>query len=156
MHSCRLPDSASRGVVFRIRISPRSRSQNLNGSKCSVRDLCRTDFCKNPRKSASLPCPFKHQPPSSHTKSSVYCPAKIEEVKKSLPNDRGWRKAMVKTGCCRWFFLKRPVLQELFFLSGCVSCIPSKEYSKERNRSGRICICLCRFTIECSETLTHT
>ncbi len=24
-----------------------------------IRDLCRTDLCKNPRKSASLPCPFK-------------------------------------------------------------------------------------------------
>jgi hypothetical protein len=58
MHSCRLPDSASRGVVFQLRISPRIRSQNRNGSKCSVRDLCRTDLCKNPRKSASLPCPF--------------------------------------------------------------------------------------------------
>jgi hypothetical protein len=58
MHCCRLPDSASRGVVFRLRISPRIRSQNRNGSKCSVRDLCRTDLCKNPRKSASLPCPF--------------------------------------------------------------------------------------------------
>ena len=58
-HSCRLPDSASRGVVFRLRISPRIRSPNRNGSKCSVNNLCRTDFCKNPRKSASLPCPFK-------------------------------------------------------------------------------------------------
>jgi hypothetical protein len=58
MHSCQLPDSASRGVVFRLRISPRIRSQNRNGSKYSVRDLCRTDFWKNPRKSASLPCPF--------------------------------------------------------------------------------------------------
>jgi len=58
MHSCRLPDSASRGVVFRLRISPRIRSQNRNGSKCSVRNLGRTDLCKNPRKSASLPCPF--------------------------------------------------------------------------------------------------
>jgi hypothetical protein len=55
----RLGESASRGVVFRLRISPRIRSQNRNGSKCSVRDLCRTDLCKNPRKSASLPCPFK-------------------------------------------------------------------------------------------------
>ncbi len=50
----------SRGVVFRLRISPRIRSQNRNGSKCSVRDLCRTDLCKNPRKSASLPCPFRY------------------------------------------------------------------------------------------------
>jgi hypothetical protein len=58
-HSCRLPDSASRGVVFRLRISPRIRSTNRNGSKYSVRNLCRTDFSKNPRKSASLPCPFK-------------------------------------------------------------------------------------------------
>ena len=57
-HSCRLPDSASRGVVFRLRISPWIWSPNRNGSKYSVRNLCRTDFCKNPRKSASLPCPF--------------------------------------------------------------------------------------------------
>ncbi len=27
--------------------------------RLSVRDLCRTGLCKNPRKSASLPCPFK-------------------------------------------------------------------------------------------------
>jgi hypothetical protein len=58
-HSCRLPDSPGRGVVFQLRISPRIRSPNQNGSKCSVRDLCQTDFCKNPRKSSSLPCPFK-------------------------------------------------------------------------------------------------
>jgi len=37
--SCRLPDSSIRGVVFRIRISPRIRSQNQNSSKWSVRDL---------------------------------------------------------------------------------------------------------------------
>ncbi len=48
-----------REVVFRLRISPRIRSQNRNGSKGSVRDLWGTNFCKNPRKSASLPCPFK-------------------------------------------------------------------------------------------------
>ncbi len=47
------------GVVFWLRISPRIRSQNRKDSKCSVRDLCRTDLCKNPRKSTSLPCPFK-------------------------------------------------------------------------------------------------
>jgi hypothetical protein len=29
-------------------------------TKRSVMDLCRTSLCKNPRKSASLPCPFKH------------------------------------------------------------------------------------------------
>ncbi len=40
--SCRLPDSPIRGVVFRIWISPRIRSQNWNG-----------------RKFGSLPCPFK-------------------------------------------------------------------------------------------------
>jgi hypothetical protein len=50
---------ASGGVVFRLWISPRIWSQNWNGLKCSVRDLCRTDLCKNPRKSAPLPCPFK-------------------------------------------------------------------------------------------------
>ncbi len=37
---------------------PRIRSQNRNGSKGSVRDLWLTNFCKNPRKYASLPCPF--------------------------------------------------------------------------------------------------
>ncbi len=54
-----LPDSTSRGVVFWLRISPRFRSKNRNSSKGSVRDLWGTNFCKNPRKSASLPCPFK-------------------------------------------------------------------------------------------------
>ena len=44
---------------FRLRISPQIRSQNWNGSTCSVRDLCQTDLCKNLGKSASLPCPFK-------------------------------------------------------------------------------------------------
>jgi len=34
--SRRLPDSPSRRVVFRLRISPQIRSQNQNGSKCSV------------------------------------------------------------------------------------------------------------------------
>ncbi len=33
--------------------------QKRNGSKGSVRDLWGPNFCKNPRKSASLPCPFK-------------------------------------------------------------------------------------------------
>jgi hypothetical protein len=37
----------------------RIRSQNRNGSKCSVRDQCQTDLRKNLGKSASLPCPFK-------------------------------------------------------------------------------------------------
>ncbi len=55
----RLTKSESRRVVFRLRISPRIRSQNQNGTKCSVRDLCQTDLCKNLGKSASLPCPFK-------------------------------------------------------------------------------------------------
>jgi hypothetical protein len=53
------PDSASRGVVFRLRISLRIRSQNRNCSKCTVKDLSRTDLCKNPRISSSLPYPFK-------------------------------------------------------------------------------------------------
>jgi hypothetical protein len=57
--SCRLPDSASRGVVFRLLIYPQIISQNRNGSQRSVRDLCRTGLYKNPRKSASLPCPLK-------------------------------------------------------------------------------------------------
>ncbi len=57
--SRRLPDSTIRGVVFPIRISPRIRSQNWNGPKGSVRDSWVTNFCKNPRKFASLQCPFK-------------------------------------------------------------------------------------------------
>ncbi len=56
--SCRFADSPSRGVVFRLRISPRIWSQKGNRSKGSVRDLWGPNFCKNPRKSASLPCPF--------------------------------------------------------------------------------------------------
>ncbi len=51
-----LPDSASWWVVFGLWISPQILSQNGNGSKGSVRDSWGTDFCKNPRKSASLPC----------------------------------------------------------------------------------------------------
>ncbi len=60
----RLPTPTPRlaeSLVFRLRISPRIRSQNRNGSKCSARDLCRTDLCKNLGKSASLPCPFNLQ-----------------------------------------------------------------------------------------------
>ncbi len=56
---CRLPDSPIRGVVFRIRISPRIRSQNRNSWKCSVRDLGQSVLCKNLGKFSSLPCPFK-------------------------------------------------------------------------------------------------
>ncbi len=58
--SCWLAELASRGVVFWLRISLRIRSQNRNGAKRCVRDLCRTGLCKIPRKSASLPCPFKY------------------------------------------------------------------------------------------------
>ncbi len=57
--SRRVADSSSWGVVFRLWISPRNWSQNRNGSKGSVRDLWGTNFCKNPRKSFSLPCTFK-------------------------------------------------------------------------------------------------
>ncbi len=46
-------------VVFQLRISPQIRNQTRNGSKGSVRDPWGTNFCKNPRKSASLSCPFK-------------------------------------------------------------------------------------------------
>ena len=52
-------DSPTHRVVFRLRISSRIQNQNRSGSKCSVRDICRTDLCIIPRKSASLPCPFK-------------------------------------------------------------------------------------------------
>ncbi len=57
--SCRLPDSPIRGVVFRTQISLRIRSQNRNGSKCSVRDLGQSDLCKNLGKFGLLPFPFK-------------------------------------------------------------------------------------------------
>ncbi len=57
--SIKFPNSASRGVVFGLRISPRIWSQNRKGSERSVMDLCQTGLCKNPRKSASLPCLFK-------------------------------------------------------------------------------------------------
>jgi hypothetical protein len=67
--SGRLPDSASRRYVFRLRISPRIRSQNRNGSMCIVRDICQTYLCKNPRKSASLPCPFK----GTQTWNTLFC-----------------------------------------------------------------------------------
>ncbi len=65
-----LPDSPNRGVVDSptwqvgelffdyVHISRRIRGQIRNGSKGSVRDSWGIDFCKNPRKSASLPCPF--------------------------------------------------------------------------------------------------
>ncbi len=48
-----------RGVDFRIRISPRIRSQNRKGLKGSVRDLDQSDLCKNIEKTGSLPCSFK-------------------------------------------------------------------------------------------------
>jgi hypothetical protein len=66
--SRRLPDSPSRGVVFRLRISPWIRSQKRNGSKVSVRDLWGPNICKNPRKSVSLPCPFKKEVQANRAK----------------------------------------------------------------------------------------
>ncbi len=51
--------STPRLAVFRLRISSRIWSQNRNGSKRSVMDLCRTGLCQPPKKSASLPCPFQ-------------------------------------------------------------------------------------------------
>ncbi len=59
--SRRLADLPSRGAVFRLRISPRIQSQKRNGSKDNVRYLWGPNFCKNRRKSASLPCPFKSE-----------------------------------------------------------------------------------------------
>ncbi len=51
---------ADTGVDFRLRMSPQIGSQNRNGSKDSLRDLCRTDSCKkNLKKACSLQCPFK-------------------------------------------------------------------------------------------------
>ncbi len=57
--SRQLAELPSRGVVFRLGISPRIGSQKQNSSKGSIRGLWGTNFCKNPRKSASLPCTFK-------------------------------------------------------------------------------------------------
>jgi hypothetical protein len=37
----------------------RIRSQNRNSSNGTVRGPCRTDLCKNIKKTGSLPCPFK-------------------------------------------------------------------------------------------------
>jgi hypothetical protein len=65
--SRRLPVSLSLGVVFRIRISPRIRSQNRNGSKCSVRDLCRTDY--NAKTSEN---PVRFHVPLSCTRHVLY------------------------------------------------------------------------------------
>ncbi len=48
------PDSPMRGVDFRIRISPRIRSQNWNGLKGGVRDLGQSDLCKNIEKTVPL------------------------------------------------------------------------------------------------------
>jgi hypothetical protein len=49
-----------RRVDFRIRISPKIRSQNRNGLTGSVRDLGQSDLCKNIEKTGSLPCPCNH------------------------------------------------------------------------------------------------
>jgi hypothetical protein len=50
-----LGESGSRFSITNISANSKPKS---NGSKCSVTDLCQTDLCKNPRKSASLLCPF--------------------------------------------------------------------------------------------------
>jgi hypothetical protein len=52
------PQLSELGSRFLTRVSPQIRRQNRNGSKHSVKDLCRTGLCKKPRNSASLPCPF--------------------------------------------------------------------------------------------------
>jgi hypothetical protein len=54
----RLPELSIGGVDFLLRISPRIRSQNRNGSKVCERDLCLTDFCKNIGKYGWLPSLF--------------------------------------------------------------------------------------------------
>jgi hypothetical protein len=93
-----LPNSASRGVVFRLRISPRIQSQNRNGSKCSVRDLCRTDFCKNPRKSALLPCPFKFgRTKQNETKSFLSPQERSERMKLTCCRIKAKQKVLVRT-----------------------------------------------------------
>ncbi len=60
LKSQRLPDSPSRRVVFQVWISPHIWSQNRNGSKGSVRDLCWTDLCKKPRKSGLIAMSLYH------------------------------------------------------------------------------------------------
>ncbi len=54
-----LVDTACRGFVFRLCISPGIRSQNRNGWILSVRDLCRTGLCKNPRNPPHCNVPLK-------------------------------------------------------------------------------------------------
>ncbi len=46
------------GVNFRIKISPRIRSQNRNRLKCSVRDLGQSDSCKTSEKLVHCHVPF--------------------------------------------------------------------------------------------------
>ncbi len=55
----KLSDLANRGVFIFYEYLREFEAKNWNCSKGSVRDLWGTNFCKNPRKSASLPCPFK-------------------------------------------------------------------------------------------------
>ncbi len=57
-----LVDSPTRRSGSRFSITNISENSKLKSERLetySVRDLCRTGLCKNPRKSASLPCPFK-------------------------------------------------------------------------------------------------
>jgi hypothetical protein len=69
------------GVDFRVRISPRIRSQNRNGLKGSVRDLGQSDLCKNMEKTAmSL---------SDH-KLSVNIPALKTELRSVLCTNHGF------------------------------------------------------------------
>jgi hypothetical protein len=61
-----------------------------NGSKCSVTELCRTDLCKNPRKSASLPCPFnflqKKVPVRCNSMLQILLAVGVLQIKKSMQN----------------------------------------------------------------------
>ncbi len=75
-----------RGVDFRIWISPRTRSQNRNGLKGGVRDLGKSDLCKNIKKTGSLSCPFKKKTPTCENpfffaRPQVTCPYRSELCK---------------------------------------------------------------------------
>ncbi len=74
----RLAESASCFSITNISENSKPKSDGL---KCSVRDQCRTDLCKNLGKSASLPCPFK---------ITVWRVILRGLAPRSLPIVRGW------------------------------------------------------------------
>ncbi len=64
-------------------------------------DLCRTGLCKNPRKSASLPCPFKHT--SKHVKKGR--PLYAKKIYKVLIARHGYQRVLLafNVNVYKWF-----------------------------------------------------